>query len=108
MAVVVTLEFPGMSQEQFQSVAQQAGTATQLSAGQLFRAAGPIAGGWQVVACFDSIEVFRTYFQERLLTADCANVPGTWTATFDGPDGDEAMTGFTVTAQNEAWLSLQW
>jgi hypothetical protein len=66
MAILVTLDYPGMTEDHFRSVVYQAGTARQLVPGQFFRTAGPIAGGWRVVACFESPGAFETYLRERL------------------------------------------
>jgi hypothetical protein len=66
MAVLVTLDYPAMTEEQFRSVVHQAGTVRQLVPGLYLRAAGPVLGGWRVVACFESQGVFETYLRERL------------------------------------------
>lgn len=69
MAIVATVDATGFTAEQFRSISQQAGTATQLAAGNLFRAAGPIPGGWRVISAWESLEGFQTYMRERIRPA---------------------------------------
>jgi len=69
MAVLVTVDIAGLSQQQFESIARDVGTSTQLAAGNLFRAALPIVGGWRVISAWESFELFQTYMRERLRPA---------------------------------------
>jgi hypothetical protein len=69
MAVLVTVDISGLSQEQFESIARDVGTGTQLAPGNLFRAALPIVGGWRVISAWESSELFETYLRERLRPA---------------------------------------
>ena len=58
-----------MTQEGFAAIIREAGSGTQFMAGNLFRAAGPIAGGWRVVSCWETLEGFQTYMRERIRPA---------------------------------------
>ncbi len=69
MAILGTLDISGLSQAQFESIARDVGTSTQLAAGNLFRAALPIVGGWRVISAWESLELFQTYMRERLQPA---------------------------------------
>ena len=69
MAIVVTGEIAGGSQELDETLAREVGAADQPPAGALFRAAGPIPGGWRIVTGWESQEAFDRFRLEKLLPA---------------------------------------
>jgi len=69
MAVVVTVEIPGGTAEMFRAVSEAAGAGTQQPPGSLFRAAGPIPGGWRVVSGWESAEAYMSFLRDRLQPA---------------------------------------
>ena len=69
MAVVVTTEIAGGTAETFRAVSEAAGVGTEQPAGSLFRAAGPIPGGWRVVSGWESADAFMAFMRERLQPA---------------------------------------
>jgi len=45
------MTFPGVTQEQYEAVLQQLNLGGRMPPGGIFHAAGPVEGGWRVVAC---------------------------------------------------------
>ncbi len=69
MAIMVTGEIAGGSQELDEAILREMGIAGAPAPGALFRAAGPIPGGWRVVSGWESQEAFDRFRREQLLPA---------------------------------------
>jgi hypothetical protein len=69
MAIVVTTEIPGGTAETFRRVTEATSSAAEQPAGALFRAAGPIPGGWRVVSGWESPEAWMTFLRGQLQPA---------------------------------------
>jgi hypothetical protein len=69
MAVVVTIEVPGGSQELQRGMMQDMGIQSAEPPGLRFRTQGPIPGGWRVVTGWDSPADFQRFRDEKLMPA---------------------------------------
>jgi len=69
MAVIVTVEVPGGTQELQQGLMQEIGISNAARSGMRFRTQGPIAGGWRVVTVWDSPQDFQRFRDEKLMPA---------------------------------------
>ncbi len=65
MAVVLIIEVPGATQEQYDAVVQGLGE-PELGEGQSSHMSGPSDGGWCVVDVWESRDHFDRFVQERL------------------------------------------
>jgi uncharacterized protein YbdZ (MbtH family) len=66
MPVVVTTEFPTDSAEFDRVLTETVGRGLGPAPGSLFRAAGPIPGGWRIVTGWESLEAYETALRERM------------------------------------------
>lgn len=66
MAVGLIMNFPGVTQEQYDTVLEQLNLGGRMPPGGISHAAGPIEGGWRVVDVWESQEAFDIFFRERL------------------------------------------
>jgi len=66
MAVAFLQELPGMTQEQYDQIAETLQRRFKTSEGRIFHVAGPIEGGWRIVDVWESQEAVNTFFQEQL------------------------------------------
>jgi len=69
MAVIITAQIAGGSAESDAAMVRETGIGEQIPAGALFRATGPIPGGWQVVSGWESMEAFQRFQREKLQPA---------------------------------------
>lgn len=65
MSVMVVLQVPGMTVQQYETIRGILGEA--LQPGALLHTAGPIDGGWQVVEIWESPEALGTFFQSEMM-----------------------------------------
>lgn len=70
MAVVVTADIPGGSLEQDRAVMEEVAIGASPAAGILFRAAGPIPGGWRILSVWESREAFERFYRDRIAPAN--------------------------------------
>jgi hypothetical protein len=68
MPVATLLEFPGLTQQQYEQVSTQLGP-TGAPQGILYHACGPVEGGWRIVDIWDSREAFDRFVDETYLPA---------------------------------------
>jgi hypothetical protein len=66
MAVGMIMNFPGVTQEQYDAMLEQLNLGGRMPPGGISHAAGPIEGGWRVVDVRESQEAFDIFFRERL------------------------------------------
>jgi uncharacterized protein YbdZ (MbtH family) len=66
MAVIVIGEMPNGTAEQDAAMMKEMGVEASPPKGVLFRAAGPMPGGWRIVSVWESLEAFQAFFQERM------------------------------------------
>jgi hypothetical protein len=69
MPVLVVAELPGGTSEQDDAVMEAMGLPNNPPSGSRFRLAGPMDGGWRVVALWESRGQFETFMQDRLRPA---------------------------------------
>jgi hypothetical protein len=72
MAVAFVADFPGMTQEQYDSVAKEVAPGNNRATwapGGLFHFAGPVEGGWRVVQVWESEEAFHKFAEAKLVPA---------------------------------------
>jgi hypothetical protein len=69
MAIGMVMNFPGVTQEQYDAVLEQLNLGGRMPPGGISHAAGPIEGGWRVVDVWESQEAFDIFFRERLQQA---------------------------------------
>lgn len=66
MPIVVIAEIPGGTAEQDEAMLKEMDIESDPPAGALFRAAGPIPGGWRIMSVWESQEAFDTFRRERI------------------------------------------
>ena len=66
MALAFLLEFPGVTQEQYDKVLEKLQLGGKTYQGGIFHVAGPMEGGWRVVDVWESQEAFDRFFQAKL------------------------------------------
>jgi hypothetical protein len=64
MAVLITDEIPGMTQEMYERVHAGLDEPTRRARGFILHAAGPIEGGWQVTELWESQEDRDAFFDK--------------------------------------------
>ena len=70
MAYALITETPGGTKEQYEQVMQETGQAgPELLPGQLVHIAGPVEGGWIVVAVWESEELAEKFYNEKVKPA---------------------------------------
>src|SRR6266545_2111682 len=69
MAVIVTVEVPGATQDTQRALMQEMGVVTAPPSGLRFRTQGAIPGGWRVVTGWDSPQDFQRFRDEKLQPA---------------------------------------
>ena len=69
MATVMLMEWPGMTQEQYNRVMSNLGLDTNPPAGAIFHVAGFTAGSLRVLDIWDSQQAFERFQQDRLTPA---------------------------------------
>jgi hypothetical protein len=73
LSVLVVIEVPGGSAELDAALTETWHLTSSPPAGNQFRLAGPMDGGWRVVSLWESREQFQQFMRERLhLTLDDA------------------------------------
>ncbi len=66
MALAFIMEFPGVTQMQYDQAIDRLQLGGKPYQGQLFHVAGPIPGGWSVVDVWESQEAFDRFLQAKL------------------------------------------
>ena len=66
MAVGMIMTFPGVTQEQYDTVMEQLNLGGRMPPGGMSHAAGPTDEGWRVGDVWESQEAFDTFLHERL------------------------------------------
>jgi hypothetical protein len=90
MAYAIMHFFPSGTKEQYEaSIAAVHPSRSTLPKGQIFHAAGPTTGGWQIVAVHDSKESWERFRDSTLLPQMQKGIPG----GFAGPPQE---SGFEV------------
>ncbi|HWF72698.1 MAG TPA: hypothetical protein VG186_05095 [Solirubrobacteraceae bacterium] len=69
MAVGIRIQFPGVTQEEFDKVNAIVDPASDPPEGILFHASGPIDGGWGVIDFWESRAAFDAFQEERIQPA---------------------------------------
>jgi len=69
MAYALITETPGGTKEQYEQVMQETGQAGPDLEGQLVHIAGPVEGGWIVVAVWESEELAEKVYNEKVKPA---------------------------------------
>jgi hypothetical protein len=69
MAVGMIMNFPGVTQEQYDTVMEQLNLGGRMPPGGISHAARPTDEGWRVVDVWESQEAFDTFLHERLYEA---------------------------------------
>lgn len=64
MAIAFLLEFPGVTQEQYDQATDAIERSGIKGEGRIFHVAGPMEGGWRIVDVWESQEAFDTFFQK--------------------------------------------
>jgi hypothetical protein len=67
MSVIVIADVAGGTQEFDEAVIRETGQSDGPPTGGLFRASGPIPGGWRVMSGWESMEVFENFRRDYLL-----------------------------------------
>ena len=62
MAVLITTEFPGLTQDMYNGLHAVLDQPARTSPGFLMHCAGPVDGGWQVTELWESQKDFDTFF----------------------------------------------
>lgn len=80
MAYAIVHYFEGATKEQYEaSIAAVHPSRMTLPQGQIFHAAGPYAGGWSVIAVFDSKDSWDRFRDDVLMPQMRAGIPGGFT-----------------------------
>ncbi len=66
MAIAFLLEWPGVTQAQYDAVVKELDLGGRVAPGGVFHVAGPVDGGWRVVDVWESQEVFDSFLREKL------------------------------------------
>lgn len=74
MTVGVRIQFPGLSQEEFDRVNRHVDPDGDPPAGLLFHASGPIDGGWGVLDFWESREAFDAFSSRIQSSVEAAGV----------------------------------
>ena len=69
MATAMVMEWPGVTEEQYDRVMELLGLDESPPQGGIFHVAGPGSGGWRVVDIWESQDHFERFAQERLMPA---------------------------------------
>ncbi len=69
MAVIIIATVPGGTAGQDDEVQKELNIASNPAAGALFRAAGPVEGGWRIMSAWESEGAFDAFRRERLAPA---------------------------------------
>jgi hypothetical protein len=69
MAVLVTQELPGVSQEMYDGVNERINAAAGPPAGLIVHTSGPADGGWRIVDVWESADDFERFREERIRPA---------------------------------------
>jgi hypothetical protein len=85
MAYLITHFFEGGTAKQYETIVGVAHPAGGLPPGQIYHAAGPTEGGWQVVSVWDSKDAADTFVAETLVPAFRTTSGG-----FSGPPQERA------------------
>jgi hypothetical protein len=84
MAFAVVHFFPSGTQEQYEaSIAAVHPSRDQLPEGQIFHAAGPVPGGWTIVAVHESKESWEKFRNDTLMPRFQAGIEGGFTEVME-------------------------
>ena len=75
MAVLITNEMAGMTQEAYEGMHAKLGELSRKSPGFIIHTAGPIEGGWQITELWESLEARDAYFAEHVRPILPADAP---------------------------------
>jgi hypothetical protein len=75
MAVLITDEIPGMTQEAYEGLHAVLDGPSREASGFIFHAAGPIDGGWQVTEVWESQQDRDAFFEKYLTPLLPADAP---------------------------------
>jgi hypothetical protein len=67
MPIVTTLEFPGVTREQYEEVG--ASLPPNAPEGILYHSCGAIAGGWRIIDVWESADAFNRFLENVFLPA---------------------------------------
>jgi hypothetical protein len=67
MAVVLVLDFPGGTREQYDEVVERMHLGGHMAPGGLVHVAGPHAGGWRVVDVWEGMEQFERFRDDQII-----------------------------------------
>ncbi len=80
MAYGISHFFPGGTEQQYEAtMVAMNGTAGVIPDGQIFHAAGPAPGGWQIVAVHETKESWDTFVESVFMPRATAGIPGGFT-----------------------------
>ena len=69
MAVVMLMEWPGITQQQYEATMKELQLDSNPPKGGLFHVAWPTQGGWRVVDVWESAEAFQAFSKDRIMPA---------------------------------------
>lgn len=69
MALTFMMEFPGVTQQQYDQIFDRLLPDRKPPQGELLHVAGPMTGGWSVVEVWESQDAFDRFVQEKLAPA---------------------------------------
>ena len=69
MAVVMTMEWPGVTQENYQAVLKELQLDVNPAKGLLFHVAAFVQGGMRVTDVWESAQAFQTFSEQRIMSA---------------------------------------
>ncbi len=75
MAVAMILDWPGVTQEQYDKVIDSMDLGGRAAAGGYFHVAGPYEGGWRAVDVWESEETADAFFAQHTQAFMDAGVP---------------------------------
>lgn len=67
MALTFMMEFPGLTQQQYNQILDRLQPDRRPFQGELLHVAGPMEGGWSVVEIWESQDAFDRFIQEKMV-----------------------------------------
>ena len=81
MAVLITDEVPGMTQEAYEGLHAVLDAPSREASGFIFHVAGPIDGGWQITELWESQQIRDAFFEKYVTPLLPADAPRPNTTT---------------------------